>query len=309
MDPIVTLTNVRRTFGTVVALDDVSLEVGAGELVGLLGPNGAGKTTIIQILTTLLLPTSGQAEVAGLDVVEQPQQVRRKIGLVFQEASLDENLTAEENLRFHARLYQMPPEEIPSRVEHMLGLVELQQRRHDLVKRFSGGMKRRLEIARALLHRPAVLFLDEPTTGLDPQTRARVWEYVHHLRQKEGTTVLMTTHYMDEAEHCDRVAIIDEGRVIACDTPAALKAQLGPDILTLRSPDPEGLAAQLAQRFQLPSERFSDRVVVKSGLAAELLPHLLLELGSRISGVELRPPTLEDVFLTLTGRRLRAGEV
>src|SRR5690606_34063228 len=196
-----------KRFGDVEAVAGASFEVQRGEVFGLLGPNGAGKTTTIRILTTLLLPTAGVAEVAGYNVVTHPGEVRRRIGLVFQEPSLDVSLTARENLFFHARLYGMDPADANARIDQMLDLVELSHRASHLVKTFSGGMRRRLEVARALLHRPTVLFLDEPTTGLDPQTRARIWEYVHELRTRQGTTVLMTTHYMDEAEHCDRIAI------------------------------------------------------------------------------------------------------
>lgn len=297
-----------KQFQTVTAVNGVSFHVHRGEIFGLLGPNGAGKTTTIQVLTTLLLPTAGTARVAGFNVVTEPADVRRRIGIVFQEPSLDEALTGYENLRFHARLYGMPAQEAAERIGTMLELVELHHRQGEPVKRYSGGMKRRLEVARALLHRPAVLFLDEPTTGLDPQTRARVWDYVHELRAREGTTVLMTTHYMDEAEHCDRIAIMDEGRIIACDTPANLKAQLGADVLTLRSPDPEGLQQELAARFGVTGKRIGERLVIRHPAPATLLPQLLTELAPRISGIELAPPTLEDVFLTLTGRRLRSGE-
>lgn len=294
-----------KRFGDVEAVAGASFEVQRGEVFGLLGPNGAGKTTTIRILTTLLLPTAGVAEVAGYNVVTHPGEVRRRIGLVFQEPSLDESLTARENLFFHARLYGMDPADANARIDQMLDLVELSHRASHLVKTFSGGMRRRLEVARALLHRPTVLFLDEPTTGLDPQTRARIWEYVHELRTRQGTTVLMTTHYMDEAEHCDRIAIMDNGRIIAHDTPAQLKARIGGYVLTLRTPNPQGLSEELTAALQLSCRPLNDRVIIEHDNVTDLLPRLLEQWGPSITGMEFGPPTLEDVFLTLTGRSLR----
>ena len=215
-----------KTFGTLSAVRDVSFRVEKGEFFGFLGPNGAGKTTTINILCTLLAPTGGEATVAGYDVVFQPNQVRKSIGIIFQDPSLDERLTALENLRFHAMLYHLPWKTTKERMEALLSMVGLSERRHDLVKYFSGGMKRRLEIVRGLLHSPKILFLDEPTLGLDPQTRKYIWTYVRELQRREGLTLFMTTHYMEEADQCDRVAIIDHGRLIALDTPGAFKKSM-----------------------------------------------------------------------------------
>ena len=224
--PAVVVDHLVRRFGEFTAVDDVSFSVEAGELFGFLGPNGAGKTTTISILCTLQSPSGGTARVAGHDVVTERDEVRRNIGLVFQEITLDDYLTAAENLRFHAVLYGIPPTEVKARMDPLLDMVGLTDRRDQQVRFFSGGMKRRLEIARGLLHMPRVLFLDEPTIGLDPQTRTHIWDYVDELRAREQVTMFLTTHYMDEAERCDRIAIIDQGQIVAIDTPTALKASV-----------------------------------------------------------------------------------
>ena len=223
--------NLVKRFGALQAVRGISFQVKEGELFGFLGPNGAGKTTTINILCTLLTPTSGRALVADHDVVRYPTEVRRSIGIIFQDPSLDERLTALENLKFHAMLYHLPRKKTEERMEMLLDMVGLSDRRHDLVKTFSGGMKRRLEIVRGLLHSPKVLFLDEPTLGLDPQTRNHIWSYVKELRGKEGLTLFLTTHYMEEADQCDRIAIMDEGKIVALDTPTAFKQSLGSDTL------------------------------------------------------------------------------
>jgi ABC-2 type transport system ATP-binding protein len=212
-----------RRFNGLVAVDSVSFSVRQGEIFGFLGPNGAGKTTTINMLCTLLKPTSGTAEVGSYDVSKEPNKVRKEIGIIFQDPSLDDRLTADDNLRFHGYLYHMKKDMIEKRIPEVLGLVELLDRRREIVKKFSGGMKRRLEIARGLMHRPKILFLDEPTIGLDPQTRAHIWDYILKMRRETGLTIFMTTHYMQEAEVCDRVAIIDHGNIIALDPPAKLK--------------------------------------------------------------------------------------
>lgn len=212
-----------RRFNGLVAVDAISFSVEQGEVFGFLGPNGAGKTTTINMLCTLLKPTSGTARVGCCDITKEPNKVRKEIGVIFQDPSLDDRLTADDNLRFHGYLYHMNKDVIATRIPEVLELVELSDRRKEIVKRFSGGMKRRLEIARGLMHRPRILFLDEPTIGLDPQTRAHIWDYVLKMRKESGLTIFMTTHYMQEAEVCDRIAIIDHGNIIALDTPAKLK--------------------------------------------------------------------------------------
>lgn len=233
---VIAVTDLKKVYGDVSALKGISFEVAQGELFGLLGPNGAGKSTTLNILSTLLQPTSGRALVNGFDVVSNPVEVRRSIGIVFQEASLDERLSAEENLYFHARIYGVPSSEYKRRIDEVLALVDLDAHRRQRVRNFSGGMKRRLEIARGILHEPKLLILDEPTTGLDPHGRQKIWQYINRLRDEQHVTVLLSTHYMDEAEPCDRVAILDKGRLVACDRPTALKEALGKEIVEVRSP-------------------------------------------------------------------------
>ncbi|HTB60913.1 MAG TPA: ATP-binding cassette domain-containing protein, partial [Polyangia bacterium] len=227
--------DLKKRYAEVEAVRGIGFSVGSGEIFGFLGPNGAGKTTTIKILCTLLQATSGTARLAGLDVAASPEEVRRRIGVIFQDPALDDRLTADENLMLHAVAYRVPRAERRARIDEALQFVDLFERRKDLTRTFSGGMKRRLEIARGLVHRPDILFLDEPTTGLDPQTRARTWEVLRGLREKYGTTLFLTTHYMDEAENCDRIAIVDHGLIVALDTPAALKQRVGKDQIAARS--------------------------------------------------------------------------
>ena len=226
-----------RRFDDFEAVRGVTFEVGEGELFGFLGPNGAGKTTTINMLVTVLRPSSGEARVAGYSVREEPRSVRESIGIVFQDTTLDDSLTGWENLRFHADVYDIPTKLFRERAEEVLQTVELENRRDDLVRNYSGGMKRRLEIARGLLHYPKVLFLDEPTLGLDPQSRIALWDYIRAIQQREKITVFLTTHYMAEAEYCDRIAIIDHGEIVALDTPARLKESVGGDVVTLTTSD------------------------------------------------------------------------
>ena len=297
-----------KRFNGLTAVDDISLSVAPGEIFGFLGPNGAGKTTTINILCTLMRPTSGAARVAGLDVTTQARQVRRAIGIIFQDPSLDERLTAGENLEFHGLLYHVPRSRRRAQIEALLALVQLDDRRHDVVRTFSGGMKRRLEIARGLIHEPQVLFLDEPTQGLDPQTRTHIWAYLEGLRAERPITTFMTTHYMDEAEHCDRIAIIDQGRIIALDTPAGLKRAIGGDIVTLSTADDAAAACEMTSRFgltPLAENGHGLRLEVADGRA--FLPRLLKECSVPVKTVDLRQPTLDDVFLKLTGRAMRDG--
>jgi len=297
-----------RRYGAFTAVDGISFEVGAGEVFGFLGPNGAGKSTTIGMLCTLLRPTEGRASVNGFDIVRRADDVRRSIGLIFQDPSLDGYLTAQENLDFHAFAYDVPSFEARERTDELLQMVELADRRHDLVKTFSGGMKRRLEIARGLLHRPRILFLDEPTLGLDPQTRGHIWRYILDLRTREGVTLFLTTHYMDEAEHCDRIAIIDHGKIVTLDTPSSLKAQVGGDIVHLRTDDNDRAGDEIQARFRLEPERHDGELRLEVPRGDEFIPELVRGLSGRIATVSVRRPTLDDVFLKLTGRAIRDEE-
>ncbi|MCK4912080.1 MAG: ATP-binding cassette domain-containing protein, partial [Thermodesulfovibrionales bacterium] len=240
-----------KEYSAVVAVDGISLEVRAGEIFGFLGPNGAGKTTTINMLCTLASPTKGQASINGYDCATESDKVRKSIGLVFQDTTLDKDLTAYENLVFHAYLYSVKKSEIKERVNDALHFVDIHDRKDDLVKKFSGGMKRRLEIARGLIHRPSVLFLDEPTLGLDPQSRANLWDFITRLPQRHGMTIFMTTHYMDEAEVCNRIAIIDKGKIIAEGSPDELKSLVGGEVIHLKTPDNDRAAFIMEQELGL----------------------------------------------------------
>jgi ABC-2 type transport system ATP-binding protein len=300
--------DLRRSFGELTAVDGVGFRVEQGETFGFLGPNGAGKSTTISMLCTLLRPTSGRALVAGFDVVAQRAEVRKRIGLVFQDTTLDDYLTAEENLRFHAELYGVPRAQAPERIEAVLHMVGLWDRRGGLVRTFSGGMKRRLEIARGLLHSPRVLFLDEPTVGLDPQTRSHIWSYIDELRRREAITMFLTTHYMDEAEHCDRIAIIDQGRIVVEDTPEALKASVGRDRVTLTTDDDVAAAEALRQHFGLEATTSEGSLTFHVAHGEAFVPRLFAELPTAIRSVSVARPTLDDVFMTYTGRSIRDAE-
>ncbi len=302
---VITAAGLARNFGRTRAVRGVSFDVAEGEVFGFLGPNGAGKTTTISMLCTLLAPSAGEATVAGYDIIGRRNDVRRSIGLVFQDPTLDEYLSAIQNLRFHAYAYGMPKRIRDERIHELMTLMELWDRRNSAVHDFSGGMKRRLEIARGLLHHPRILFLDEPTLGLDPQTRHRIWEYVLDLQQRETLTIFLTTHYMDEAEYCDRIAIIDEGRIVALDRPEVLKDSLGGDVVTLRVEDGKAAVAELLARHGLTADVEGDVVSFTAPQAEEFVPELIRGFSSKILSVTIKRPTLDDVFLSLTGRSIR----
>jgi ABC-2 type transport system ATP-binding protein len=299
-----------KRYGAVEAVRGIDLEVARGETFGFLGPNGAGKSTTINILCTLVEPTAGEAEVVGLDVVRERAAVRRRIGLVFQDPTLDGPMSGEQNLRFHQELYGVDRRRAPARREEVLRMVGLWERRADEVRTYSGGMRRRLEIARGLLHSPQVLFLDEPTIGLDPQTRGTIWEYVAELHRSEEITVFVTTHYMDEAEHCDRIAIMNEGRIVALDTPDALKAQVGADRVTLTTDDDEAtLRALRGDGLEAAVREGAVTIAVPDG--AGFVPRLFARLGGHgvaIRSVTVTRPSLDDVFLAHTGTTIRDAE-
>jgi ABC-2 type transport system ATP-binding protein len=305
MDYIIKAENIVKKFDKLMAVNGVSFDVASGEIFGFLGPNGAGKTTTINILCTLAKPTSGRAIINGFDVVHQQSQVRQSIGMVFQDPSLDERLSGLQNLRFHAMVYNIPASIRGQRMEQMLRIVDLWDRRHDEVRTYSGGMKRRLELARGLLHRPKVLFLDEPTLGLDPQTRSRMWEYILEMRRSEGTTIFLTTHYMDEAEKADRIAVIDYGKIVSMDTPEKLKKIVGQDIISVKTEDNDKAIQELGFHYQIKPKQDGDGLTFNVVNGEEFLPVFIKELSTKILSVSLRRPSLDDVFLKLTGREIR----
>ncbi|GGO87598.1 ATP-binding cassette domain-containing protein [Wenjunlia tyrosinilytica] len=338
----------RKDYGDRSAVDGLDLAVPAGRTFGFLGPNGAGKSTTIGMLCTLLRPSGGRARVAGRDVLSEPHEVRRRIGLVFQESTLDVDLTAMENLRFHADLFGIPRRQAVESIIDMLELVDLADRRDSTVRTFSGGMRRRLEIARGLLHTPRVLFLDEPTTGLDPQTRVAIWEHLHRLRREREVTVFLTTHHLEEAEHCDLIAIMDEGRLVAQGTPAELKAVVGADLVVLRTDDDEAAARAIRERLGLDADSFDADSFDTADLdtagldaagldapsldaagldadgfapdrspgglrlrvpdGAAFVPRLCAAISVPVHSVTVTPPTLDDVFLHYTGRTIREAD-
>ncbi|NQT31930.1 MAG: ATP-binding cassette domain-containing protein [Deltaproteobacteria bacterium] len=302
---IIEVEHLVKKYANLAAVNDVTFSVEPGEIFGLLGPNGAGKTTTINILCTLSKPTSGKALINGFDIVRQQGQVRQCIGLVFQDPSLDERLTALENLDFHSRVYNIPASLRAERTEQVLKMVEPWERRRDVVKTFSGGMKRRLELARGLLHHPRVLFLDEPTLGLDPQTRNRLWEFILGLQKTEGTTIFLTTHYMDEAEYADRIAVMDYGQLIALDSPEVLKGMVGGDMISLSTTDDQKAQTELKERYNIQPEYDDGQISFEIADGSRFIPTLIKGLKTEILSISLRRPTLDDVFLKLTGHRLR----
>ena len=303
MDIIETKT-LTKTYGKIKAVCGIDLNIEKGQIFGLLGPNGAGKTTTIGMLCTIINVTSGSAFIAGYNVIKEPARVRQKVGIVFQDPTLDTVLTGRENLELHARLYGISAASRQSRINEMLELVDLKDRGNDITRTYSGGMRRRLELARGLLHKPAVLFLDEPTLGLDPQTRARTWEYIKKMAKMEQTTVVLTTHYMEEAEQvCDRVGIIDHGQIIALDSPDNLKESMGGDIVLIRAKDPP--LDRIKGLPYVSEVKLSDGSLEITMKEAHLHLAELLSLIRSVECVEVRVPTLSDVFIKLTGRDMR----
>ena len=297
-----------KNFDQVKAVRGVDFEVAPGEVFGFLGPNGAGKTTTINMLCTLAKPTSGWATVAGHDVVKERDDVRRNIGLVFQDPTLDSYLTAAQNLKLHAELYGVQSDLVKPRSEQVLRMVGLWEHRDTKVMTFSGGMRRRLEIARGLMHSPRVLFLDEPTIGLDPQTRRSIWSYIRLLKEQEEITIFMTTHYMDEAEWCDRIAIMDHGQIVALDAPETLKAQVGTDRVSIHTDDDDAAIAALRERFGLEARVVEGAVTFGVPAGEQFVPRLFEELPIPIRAVSVSRPTLDDVFMSYTGTSIRDAE-
>jgi len=306
--------NLTKKFNGFTAVNNISFNVKAGELFGLLGPNGAGKTTTINMLSTLLKPTSGKAKIAGYDILKDRNNVRKSIGIVFQEPALDNKLTGRENLEFHAMMYRMGKEERREKIEEVLELVELQNKADVLVENYSGGMKRRLEIARGLVHKPEVLFLDEPTLGLDAQTRRHIWDYIKKLNKKNRVTIILTTHYMEEADYlCDRVAIIDHGKIVALDTPNKLKNTLGGDVITLEiEKNIDKFVNHMKTIKWIKSiKKRNSKINLTVELGEKRIPELIAisqKKNFTIKSVALHKPSLEDVFLYFTGRSIREEE-
>lgn len=307
---IVEVTGLKKRYKDFEAVKGVDLQVEEGEIFGFLGPNGAGKSTTINMLSTIIKPSDGTAKINGFDNVTEKNKVRESIGLIFQESTLDEKLTANENLMLHCKFYNVPKEKREDRIQEVLEIVDLADKRSNIVETFSGGMKRRLEIARGLLHYPRVLFLDEPTVGLDPQTRNHIWEYILKLKEKAGITIFLTTHYMDEAEICDRVAVMDGGKLIALDTPEQLKRNVGGDIIEISTADNQAAKERINDMYQTEVTETSDGKLsfqVKEG--STFLVEFVKTFDIAITTVNLRRPTLNDVFLNLTGREIREESV
>jgi len=310
---IIKTKNLTKKFNDLTAVDTISFSVQKGEIFGFLGPNGAGKTTTIKMLTTLLNPTEGHAEVAGFDIVKKRDDVRQNIGVVFQEPALDTELTGKENLDFHARMYGLNREKRKKRVKEVLNLVDLTEKADILVKNYSGGMKRRLEIARGLMHFPTILFLDEPTLGLDAQTRRAIWDYVKKMNKEKGTTIFLTTHYMDEADYlCDRIGIIDYGKILVINSTNNLKNSVGKDVITLSCTDLKKLFKKLKEQSWIENIKQHDSTltlgVKKGDEKIPIIIEIAQSLDIRIKSISVRKPTLDDVFISFTGRTMRDNE-
>ncbi|MEJ2685269.1 MAG: ATP-binding cassette domain-containing protein [Candidatus Sulfobium sp.] len=297
--------NLVRKFGGITAVDGINFDVEDRTIFGFLGPNGAGKTTTINILCTLLAPTSGKAFINGHDCHTESSEVRKDIGIVFQDNSLDKDLTARENLVFHAHLYGVEKAQRMARVEDALKFVDLYGRADDLVKTFSGGMKRRLEVARGLIHRPKVLFLDEPTLGLDPQSRANLWEFITDLPRRHEVTIFMTTHYMEESEVCGMIAIIDKGRIIASGSPQQLKNTVGGDVVYLKTSDNRKAMEEIRGLFHVEPAEKDGEIFITAQKGDDFVPEVIRRLSERVLAVRMQKPTLNDVFLKLTGKEIR----
>ncbi len=303
-DPAVRIRELGQRFRDREALAGISLDVRRGEMLALLGPNGSGKTTLFRVLATALVPTRGTVTVFGADVVRQPKPVRRAMGVVFQAPSLDRKLTARENLRHQGRLYGLRGRDLETRIAGALRNVGVDDRADERVERLSGGLTRRVELAKGLLHRPALLLLDEPTTGLDPAARREFWGLLERIRAEAGTTVVATTHLMDEAERGDRVAVLDSGRLVALGAPAELEAEIGGDVITVAADDPERLAACIRERFGLGAVVVDRAVRIERAGGHELVAPLVEAFRDQVRGIALGRPTLDDVFVRHTGRHL-----
>jgi ABC-2 type transport system ATP-binding protein len=303
--PALAIDNLTHRYGERVALERVSLRVAPGEIFGLLGPNGGGKTTLFRILSTLVRPTSGSAEIFGLDLLRDTGALRHRLGVVFQAPSLDKKLKVRENLAHQGHLYGLAGAALRERVDHLLLEFNLRDRANDLAETLSGGLQRRVEIAKSLLHRPEMLLLDEPSTGLDPGARIDLWQTLYRLRDEQGVTVLLTTHLMEEAERCDRVAIIDRGRIVAEGEPESLRAAIGGEVISARSRNASSLGERITQSLGVEVSVLNDEVRIEQREGASFITRLVEAFPGEIDSVTLAKPTLEDVFIARTGRRLR----
>jgi ABC-2 type transport system ATP-binding protein len=301
---VIVVENLSHRYGSREALSNVSFRVAQGEIFGLLGPNGGGKSTLFRILSTMMAPTAGRAVVAEYDVTRQPEQVRRKIGVVFQSQSLDKALTVRENLRAQGHLHGLSGARLASRMDEVMSRLGLADRRDELVEKLSGGLKRRVEIAKGLLHRPVVLIMDEASTGLDPGARRELWQYVSELRDQDGVTILLTTHILDEADRCDRLVLLHQGHVVAQGTPAELKSKIGGDVVVLEAAEPAALSRNIEQRFGITPAMLDGVVRVEIGNGHRFITEVVEAFPGAIESVALHKPTLEDVFARETGALL-----
>ena len=300
----INIDNLTHRYGERTALSQVNFAVGEGEIFGLLGPNGGGKSTLFRILSTLLAPSEGSASIQGFDVAREPAQVRRKIGVVFQSQSLDRKLTVLENLRAQGHLHGLSGSALSGRIEQILKRLRLDDRGADLVESLSGGLRRRVEIAKALLHSPPVLLMDEASTGLDPGARRELWQYIQELRDRDGVTVLLTTHVLDEAERCDRLVLLHQGRKVAEGTPAQLRSRIGGDVVVLEAGEPESLARDLTARFGVAPTIVDNAVRVEIQNGHRFITEVVEAFPGSIETVSLHKPTLEDVFVHETGAHI-----
>lgn len=304
-ETILEVNHLSHNYGQRAALVDLSLRVGRGEIFGFLGPNGSGKTTLFRILCTLIAAPPATVKMFDLDLAQNRDEIRRYVGVVFQSPSLDKQLTAEENLRQQGHLYGLRGAELSRRIDRLLERVNLLDRRHERVEGFSGGMRRRVELAKGLLNQPRILLLDEPSTGLDPAARIDMWNDLTEIQRNDGVTVLLTTHLMDEADRCSRLAILDRGRLAACDTPAAMKERIGGDVISMTTKQPSRVAEMVRERFQLATETLDGVVRLERQRGHEFVPQLIEALPGLIESVSVGKPTLEDVFIHVTGRFFR----
>jgi ABC-2 type transport system ATP-binding protein len=307
-DSLLTVEALTHRYRERVALNNVSFTVAKGEIFGLLGPNGGGKTTLFRILSTLVTPRQGTVRMFGIDILPGRAEIRRRIGVVFQAPSLDRKLTVTENLRHQGHLYNLRGPDLRSRMDELLTRFGMADRKSDLVETLSGGQRRRVELAKGLLHKPQVLLLDEPSTGLDPRVRRELTDYLEQLRDRDGMTILLTTHLMEEADHCDRIAILDRGNLVALSTPRQLKESIGGDVISVETRQPQPLAEQIGKQFHVEVQVLDGSVRMERANGHKFITDLVEAFPGQIDAVSVHKPTLEDVFIHLTGHRFEGDE-